>query len=303
VINNQGNLLGHATLGFGPPLVLRGAKGRAYVDEVERETGLKLTAYSAVQIVRPHRALALWDGPVNRSRLRRHFPLAFRRDRRSPIREWRAIQSDLQSLIGRGVLPARLPVWDADGGMSANEISYWPIQPDAPPTTVQPAGPLCGAYQLGTGGDDLLWCDEQEGELGYEALTFWAVAGGGRDVLIDRRFLSQLMSGGRGDDIIDADGGNDILYFGRKWGKDTVSTRCTGRDVPAYWGDAPTEPLHQSSSYVIFGRGVQPSDLRWISAQVLEHRTTGDRINFLNGPCYRFLAVEAGAIPRPPLSD
>jgi hypothetical protein len=303
IINLGTNLRSHETLSFGPPMNFSGPRARAYVEELKRVTGLPLSAFTARDFVAPGQALMLTERPIRTSTLTALFPSAFRRVLRAPLAEWNAIQRDIGMLIERGDLPSHLPVWDADTALPAKQLSFWPLLPDAGPTTAQPGGKLCGRYQLGTDGHDLLWCDELQDRKANKASTLWAVAGGGRDVLIDRHLASQVMSGGRGDDIITAGGGNDILHFGRNWGNDIVSARCFLPDIPGFWGGTPPEPRHQNSSFLIFGRGVRPSDLRWIGSTELENRRTGDRIRFNEGPCYHFRAVEPGKIPVPPSPD
>jgi hypothetical protein len=301
VINLGTNLRSHETLSFGAPIAFEGAKKATYLKELNSVTGLSLTDFTGWDYVAPNQALLLSDTPLRRSRLRRHFPRAFQRNTRSPLGEWRSMQNDIDELIRRGILPSMLPLYDAHE--APEKLIYWPLRPDRSPAFAQPNNKLCGRYQLGTQGDDLLWCDEIEGKLGTKGSTLWLVAGGGRDVLIDTHLTSQVMSGGKGDDIINADVGNDIIYFGRDWGNDVVNARCFGPNIPAYWVGSPPEPAHQHSSYVVFGRGVHPSDLKWINANELVHNKSGSRIHFVEGACHHFRAVEPGLIPRPPLMD
>jgi hypothetical protein len=211
--------------------------------------------------------------------------------------ELQDVREDIAALIARGDLPKDLPIFDNKDPLDPGEAKFWSVLPDAPPTRGLPADGECGRVQLGTADDDALWCDKG---TWTEGRTRWIIAGGGSDILSDSHYNSQVMSGGGGNDIIAADLGNDVLYFGRGWGRDVVAIRCTA-DTEAYRQAALPEPLHMNSRYVVFGRGVRPSDLVWISANEIEHTPSRSRIRFVHEPCAKFIAVEPGAVPLPPI--
>jgi hypothetical protein len=140
-----------------------------------------------------------------------------------------------------------------------------------------------------------LWCGGHEG---YVADTSWIIAGDGSDIVGDDDEQSEVLSGGQGDDIINAGMGNDVIYFGRSWGNDIVSLRCLSTP------DGDPLPPYQDSRYVVFGSGVRPSNLRWLSDREIEDTATGSRIRFAGELCAaKFIAVEPGSVPNRPMLE
>ena len=290
VVNLSGNLMSHETLSFGPPMRLSGQKGEDYKAELKRETGLELTGFAAIQHVCLNCAFAVSmnEHPSDED-LNDHFPAAVRRDRGAASNDYGELRDDLAALIERGALPAKMPLFE-NIERQESEVRHWELLPDASPT---PRGSgKCGLIALGTPSDDTLWCGGHEG---YAAETSWIIGGNGRDILGESDELSQVLSGGRGDDIITAGLGNDVIYFGRDWGNDVVAMRC----LTTPYGEP--LPRYQDSRYVVFGRGVRPSDLKWLNDREIEDRATGSRIRFVDELCAaRFIAVEPGSIPHRP---
>ena len=290
IINLSGNLVGHDTLSFGPPMQLSGQKGDDYRAELKRETGLELTGFAANPNVCLNCAFAIaMDEHPSDQELNDHFPAAVRRDRSAATADYEEVNDDLSELVERGALPAQIPLFE-NIERQDSEIRHWALLPDAAPT---PRGSgNCGVIALGTPSDDSLWCNEHDG---YVAATSWIVAGSGRDILSDVDDYSQVLSGGRGDDIINAGMGNDVIYFGRDWGNDIIDMRCltTPYDTPL--------PPYQDSRYIVFGRGVRPSDLRWLNDREIEDSATGSRIRFADELCpAKFIAIESGSMPQRP---
>ena len=231
--------------------------------------------------------------PPSDELIRSEFPQAVERKSGSPDEELEAIRDDLGALVARGVLPERMPQFNDNDALPPDQVHTWQLIDDESVSRSVPENSDCGQVQLGSANDEALWCNKGEG---YEASTSWVIAGDGRDILSDYGHeLSQVLSGGPGDDIIDADLGNDVLYFGRGWGRDIVAIRCEG-GAPEPGG----VPRYRDSRYVVFGRGVRPADLTWISSKEIEDRSTGSRIRFVEEPCANFLAVEPGDVPLPP---
>ena len=295
-------LQGHGILSFGPPMRLDGKRGEAYRTELKSQTGLELTGFVGHQQFWPGEAVAVgMSKPPGDALVAKHFPQALSRNIAAAEDDLETVRADLAALVERGKLPARMPMVSDDGGLPAASVKYWDLLPDNDPRRRVPANRDCGRVQLGTAGDDALWCANSMRD--YEAETLWVIAGAGRDILSDDwRELSQVLSGGDGDDIINSDLGNDVMYFGPNWGKDVVSFRCFAH-VDDFNGRSPPEPKYQNSSHVVFGSGVFPKNLRWISSNEIEDRSTGSRIRFDDEPCTNFLAVEHGKVPLPSRGD
>ena len=299
IVDLSGNLVGHGTLSFGPPMRIDGRKGDAYKTELKQETGLDLTGFVSLEQVCLNQAFAVsMLEPPSESVIREHFPQAVVRDFRSADEEMETQRADLESLIFRGALPEEMPLYE-NAELSAEKVRGWPLLPDTAASLYDSKTSYCGRVQLGTREDDALWCGEH---VGYVAKTLWIVGGPGRDIVGDDDEGSQVLSGGSGDDIISADLGNDVLYFGANWGKDVVQLRCNA-DTAQFAGRTPPAPAYQNSRYVVFGRGVRPGDLHWVSANEIEDRRTGSRIRFVDEPCTNFLAVEPGSVPLPPVAE
>lgn len=294
------NLFAHDTLSGGPPTRLGNDQEAPYRAELRTVTGLKLTDYQGHWYVRARQAFLLGGRPGAR-RLRAHFPDAFARQTRPAEAEFARIEQDLRTLIARGALPTALPLWSSHMNLMDDRVPTWPLLPQARATSRPPSHPrACGEVQLGTEDDDDLRCDRGAYEAPYSvARTRWVVGGGGRDILIDIESRSQVLSGGAGDDIIQTGHGNDVVHFGRGWGDDVLVLRCPSllRD----WGGDPQapEPRYRNSRFVVFGRGIRPSDLAWTSPTEIVHAPSGSRIRFHDRPCANFLAVEPGHIPAP----
>lgn len=287
IVNLSGNLIGHETLSFGPPMHLTGQKGEDYKTELKRETGLDLTGFIAHPYVCLNCAFAVsMDEHPTDQELNDHFPAAVRRDRSAATRDYKELRDDLSALVERGAIPAQMPLFE-NTEREESEVRLWALLPPESPT---PAGSSkCGVVAIGTPSDDTLWCGEHEG---YVPETKWIVGGKGHDIIGDGRELSQVLSGGPGDDIINADLGNDVIYFGDDWGNDVVSMRC----LTTPYGDP--LPRYQDSRYIVFGRGVRPSNLRWLNAREIEDRSTGSRVRFAGEFCaVRLIAIEAGSLP------
>jgi hypothetical protein len=294
------NLFAHPTLSGGPPTRLGDDREAAYRAELRTVTGLDLTDYQGHWYVRARQAFVLGGVPDAR-RIRAHFPDAFVRWTRPAAAELVRIERDLRTLIARGALPPALPLWNARVNLSDDQVPTWPLLPRAPATSRPPPNPRnCGEVQLGTEDDDDLRCDTG---ADYAARTLWVVGGGGRDILVDYEVKSQVLSGGPGDDIIHADLGNDVIHFGRGWGDDVLVLRCPGPLRDFRLGQEVAEPRYWNSRYVVFGRGIRPSDLAWTSPTEIVHAPSGSRLRFYDAPCINFLAVEPGQIPAPPAGE
>jgi hypothetical protein len=275
---------------------LSGGEGENYRSVMKRQTGLDLTAVAGIDQLCLNCAFAIsMTGHPSDAALNAHFPRAVRRNRRSATGDYKRVRRDLSLLVDRGVLPAQIPLFNEDSERKDSEIRHWTLLPDEAPTPYHSQQDDCGRIAVGTPSDDAMWCNAHQG---HDAATTWIIAGKGHDVIGVDDDLSQVLSGGRGDDIIGAGFGNDVIYFGRAWGDDLVSMRCLSR-----WDDSPL-PAYQDSRYVVFGRGVRPKNLRWLNDREIEDVSTGSRIRFADELCRaRFIAVEPGSIPERPDSE
>jgi len=308
LVNLGTNLQSHDTLSFGPPIRFdeerdagehRTSRTAAnYRAEVERVTGHKLTHFQGYKHFRAGEAIALpADAPLSPEIIAKHFRLELPAEaHRPPNTDFERAKADIATLIDRGALPSFLPLFNADTRLSEPAIEWWKVSPQGDPAGGAPASSSdCGSIQLGTGGDDALYCDAGSG---FTARTTWLIGGGGEDIIRDARSKSQFMSGGPGDDLIIADLGNDVLHFGAGWGHDVVAMRCQPFDVANYRRHQPAgEPRYMHSRYIVFGSGVRASDLAWERADLLVDRRTGDSIFFAEGACAFLVAVDGGEPP------
>jgi hypothetical protein len=300
------SLIGHPQFHLSPPFKLEGEEGDAYRAMILADTGYRLTDFQALRFFRPNEALSIPADPqADLARIAAHFATEDRKGSADPaVREFRQAREDIATLVDRGDLPSQIPLWDS--ALRPQELRFWsPIAAGDPETRWPSSRDACGTIQLGTRGDDALYCDAGRR---FAAQTLWVLGGEGHDILSDTRQRSQLMDGGKGDDIIIADLGNDILYFGPDWGHDMVDMRCRPGDILNYYGDAhgqdgSREPRHMHSRTLVFGRGVKPSDLVWETESLLVNARTGGRIEFVGGFCAKLVAVERGTVPEPPLPE
>lgn len=309
VVNLGRNLISHRTLSFGPPTQLEDRRMAAYRDELRTVTGLELTDFQGRWQVHPREAFLLdvspvVVGPPDIQRLRALFPAAFTRSSRPASADFAQVRRDLAALIARGDLPPALPLWADHLGLDEDRVPTWPVLPQVPATTRQAALPAdCGEVQLGTGGDDILHCDWGVDRIPYAVgSTHWVVGGDGDDLIVDDEAKGQVLSGGHGNDIINTGFGNEVIHFGRDWGSDVLVFRCNVQRRE--WEEnMPYNPRYRTGRYIVFGRGIRPSDLEWTGPNELLHRPSGNRILFYDWPCAHFLAVERGQVPPAPGAD
>lgn len=302
------NLQSHETLSFGPPVRFdeepEGGEARTsrtaanYRVEVERVTGHKLTQFQGYKHFRAGEAIAiLADAPPSPETIAAHFRIELSKEaRRQADADYERAKADIASLIERGTLPARLPVFNTNTRLPEAALERWSVSlPGDPTGGVPSSSDDCGSIQLGTGSDDALYCDAGPG---FIARTNWLIGGGGEDILRDARNKSQFMSGGPGDDLIIADLGNDVFHFGAGWGHDVVAMRCHPTDAANYRAHQPAgEPRYMHSRYIVFGSGVRASDLAWERDDLLVDRRTGDSIYFAEGVCAFLVAVDGRKPP------
>lgn len=288
------NLKMHETLSFSPPVTIhpdpRDPAGSVedYRREIEKVSGgYRLTDFNGKddipfgRAVRIGNAMSLpWQSVISQFRIDRGLD-----GRGSALRDFRRATQDVRWLIAQGRLPAKFEVFSRPPKAPA----FWSILPDgALPKTV-PKNQVslypseCGAITLGSAEGDKLLCNG--GSWGHAA-TRWIFAGPGSDIIYDTHDKDQFIDAGTGNDIINPDIGHELLFFGARWGHDLVTFR-----------------FPEVTSYVVFGRGVRPSDLYWVKPRLLRNRRTGDTIEFETDLCAKVVTVEEGNFPEPPESE
>lgn len=128
------------------------------------------------------------------------------------------------------------------------------------------------------------------------------VLGPGDDVLKDS-WGDDIVNPGGGDDIIDLGWGNDIMVLESGWGNDVVHKTCHDSEL----SDADRARLswqHRYNSFIVFGPGIHPADVRWESKTVLTHAPSKSRLT-LQADCFNLVFTEDGElapyVPRAPL--
>lgn len=203
---------------------------------------------------------------------------------------FRPTMAILIDLMQRGKLPVLFPKGDPGGDPNA-PLGVRPLFEPLPGGNA--ANRCDGVYVLGRPEGETIQCSG--GNQFY-------VLGDGDDVLKDS-WGDDIVNPGRGDDLIDVGWGNDIVVLESGWGDDVINKTCHG----ATMSEADRARLnwqHRYNSFIVFGPGVRPEDIRWESKTVLTHAPSNSRLT-LKGDCFNLVFTEDGGLkpfepPAPP---
>ncbi len=185
----------------------------------------------------------------------------------------------LIDLIKRGKLPALYPI--GDPGPQRTPIGTRPLfQPER-----NDQRDRCErGYIVGRPDGDTVKCSW--GKQFY-------VLGNGNDVL-DDSWGDDIVNPGGGDDVLHLGWGNDVAVLEAGWGDDIVSKTCHDAELPVAdrtrigW-------RHRYNSFIVFGPGIKPQDMRWESRTVLTHPPSSSKLT-IKADCFNFVFTEDGEL-------
>ena len=119
------------------------------------------------------------------------------------------------------------------------------------------------------------------------------VLGNAHDVL-DDSWGDDIVNPGGGDDVLHLGWGNDVAVLEAGWGDDIVSKTCHGAELP----DADRTRIgwrHRYNSFIVFGPGVKPQEMRWESRTVLTHPPSSSKLT-IKADCFNLVFTEDGEL-------
>ncbi len=130
-----------------------------------------------------------------------------------------------------------------------------------------------------------------------ENQLYWL--GSGNDGINDS-WGDDIIDAGKGNDKIDAGHGRDIIIYENNWGQDTLNQSCEHSHTDINFAfESPAKSFwaqqrYEYTNFLLFGEGINPSDMKWVEPHILKNLKTGDQVMLENRNCYNLTFFEDG---------